>query len=211
MRLLERLELHRHVVEMEELAVEGQAALAQSLDHELERLGINPLRLVWVLSVIDELARRGAAAEADLEPPAAHLIEHADFLDHAQRMIERQRVDQRAKAQPPGALRDRGQKHARARRHAERRRVVLGDVIGVETEPVIGFDDLQPRTIVVAERLVVAVEVIEDAELHPDYSSVTSIQTPPGSAIWNLPPACAARKALRASASLLPPSRMGAT
>src|SRR3954466_12674521 len=40
------------------------------------------------------------------------------------------------------------------------------------------------------------------------YSSVTSIHTPLGSAICILPPAWRARNALRASASLLPPSRI---
>ena len=45
------------------------------------------------------LERRHAAADAELEAPAAHLIEHADFLDQAQRMIERQQIDQRAEAQ----------------------------------------------------------------------------------------------------------------
>jgi hypothetical protein len=40
--------------------------------------------------VVGGLERRHAAADAELEPSAAHLVEHADFLDQAQRMIERQ-------------------------------------------------------------------------------------------------------------------------
>ena len=97
---------------------------------------------------------------------------------------------------------------------------MLGDVIGVEAEPIISLDDLQPRLVVVVQRQIVAVEMIEDAEFHPRglmaferrcHSSVTSIQTPPGSAICILPPASRARNALRASDSLLPPSGIGAT
>src|SRR5882672_1750875 len=81
-------------------------------------------------------------------------------------MIERQRVDQRPETQPARALRDRGEKDARRRGEAERRRMMLGDVIGVEAEPVVGFDDLQPGLVVVTKREIVAVEMIEDAELH---------------------------------------------
>jgi hypothetical protein len=44
--------------------------------------------------------------------------------------------------------------------------MVLGDMIGVETQAIIGLDDLQPGLIVVAQRQIVAVEMIEDAEFH---------------------------------------------
>ena len=131
-RLLIGRKLHRHVVELKIPPLEGQRARGEPLHDEVERLGIDRLRLLRLLTVVDELGRHRAAAEADLEPPAAHLIEHADLLDHPQRMIERQRIDQRAKAQAFRALRDRSQEHAGARRHAKRRRVMLGDVIGVE-------------------------------------------------------------------------------
>jgi hypothetical protein len=42
--------------------------------------------------------------------------------------------------------------------------VKLGDVIGIKPEPVTGLDDLQPCGIVIAQRLLVAVEVIENTE-----------------------------------------------
>ena len=42
--------------------------------------------------------------------------------------------------------------------------MVLGDVIRVEAGPVERLDDLQPLLIVVAQRQVVAVEVIENTE-----------------------------------------------
>src|SRR5262249_37335691 len=110
MRRLEGFKLHRHVVDMKEPAVERESASGQAFKNEVERLGIDILRLRWVLPVVNELLRHRAAAEADLEPPAAQLIEHADLLDHPQRVIERQRVDQRTEAQPPRALRDSGEK-----------------------------------------------------------------------------------------------------
>ena len=78
--------------------MEGERAFGQPLEDEVERFGIDRLRLFRVLPVIDQLGRHRAAAEADLKPAAAQLIEHADLLDHAQRMIERQRIDQWPKA-----------------------------------------------------------------------------------------------------------------
>jgi hypothetical protein len=82
-------------------------------------------------------------------------------------MIERQRIDQRPEAQALGALRDGRQEHAGARRHAKRRRVMLSDVIGVESEPVVDLGQAEAGFVVVAQRQIVAVEMIEDAELHP--------------------------------------------
>jgi hypothetical protein len=81
-------------------------------------------------------------------------------------MVQRQRVDQRPEAKVSRALRHRGEEHARRRRHAERRGVMLGQVIGMEAGPVIGLDDLQPLLVVLCQRHVVAVEVIENAEFH---------------------------------------------
>ena len=42
-----------------------------------------------------QLERRDAAADADLEPAVAQMVEHADLLDEAQRRVERQQIDQR--------------------------------------------------------------------------------------------------------------------
>ena len=97
--------------------------------------------------------RRDALADAELEPPAAHLVEHADFFGEPQRMIERERVDERPEAEPLRPLRDGGEEDARRGRHAERRRVMLGEVIGVEAARVIGLDQLQPLLVLTAERL----------------------------------------------------------
>src|SRR5437764_6847259 len=57
-------------------------------------------------------------------------------------------------------------KNARRWRHAERRRVMLGDVIGVETGAIVGLGDLEAILVIVRERTAVAIEMIKDTELH---------------------------------------------
>ena len=166
MRFLQRLDLHRHVAEGEPLALEIEHLVRQALEHELDRLGIDRLRLVGIGAVVLDLDRHRAAAEADLEAAAAQLVEHADFLDQPQRMVERHRPHQRTEAKPLRALRDGGQEHARRGRHAERRRMVLGEVISVETRAVIGLGNLQAILVEVGERAARPVEMIEDAEFH---------------------------------------------
>src|SRR5215510_4690047 len=105
MRALQRPQDHRHVVKLVMLALERQLVAGQALQDELEGLVINLSGLREVEAVSACLERRHAAPDPELEPPAAHLIEHADFLDQAQRMIERQEIDERAEAQRLGALR----------------------------------------------------------------------------------------------------------
>ena len=92
------------------------------------------LRHVGIDAEIVQLVRRGATADANLEPAATQMVEHADFLGEPERMMRRQHVDQRTEAQPPGALRHRSQKHARRRRQIERRRMMLAHVIGTEPQ-----------------------------------------------------------------------------
>ena len=109
---LQRLQLHGHVLEVEELAGEVEGLPRQSLKDEIEALGVDALRLLRVLPEHGQFDGGGAAAEADVQPPAAHLVEHADLFDEPERMVERQRIDQRAEAKPPGPLGHRGQEHA---------------------------------------------------------------------------------------------------
>ena len=118
-------------------------------------------------AVVADLVGRDAAADAELEPAAAHLVEHADLVDQAQRMIEVHGVDQRPEAQRLGALRHGGQEDAGRGRHAERRRVMLGQVIGVEARALVELDQAQPLVELPAEIGAGAVHVVEDAELHP--------------------------------------------
>jgi len=146
------------------LALEGEPLLRErKLDHR-ERLLIDALRFFHILAVEHELDRRAPAADADLEPALAQMIEHRNLFGETQRVIERQEIDQRTEAQPPRALRDRREKHAGRRRHAERRRMMLGEVIGVEAEPVIELRDAQPLVIKFGYRPAATIEMIENPE-----------------------------------------------
>ena len=112
MRALHRLEHHRHFVEAIEFALEGQLVGGEALEQHLERFVVHRAGLRKVERIVRGLERRHAAADAEFEPPAAQLVEHADFLDQPQRMIERQQIDQRAEAQFFGALRQRGEENS---------------------------------------------------------------------------------------------------
>ncbi len=163
---LERRQLQRYVLEAVIAALERQRAAAQRLQDHLPRLEVHRLRFRRIDAEMLDLDRRNAAPDAQLEAPAAQLVEHADFLRQAQRVIQGERVDQRAEAQPFGALRDRRQEHAGRGRHAERRSVMLGQVIGVEAGRIVELDQLEPRLVIRVERDVVAVEMVENAEFH---------------------------------------------
>src|SRR5262249_39841419 len=117
-------------------------------------------------AVSARLERRHAAPDAELEAPAAHLIEHADFLDQAQRMIERQEVDEGAEAQRLGALRHGREEQPGRGGAAERRRMMLGEVRAVDAAVVIGFDQLEPIGIELPEWPARIVHVVEHAEFH---------------------------------------------
>ena len=80
--------------------------------------------------------------------------------------MERQGVDKRAKAQALGPLSDGGQEHARRWRHPERREVVLRDMISVKAGAVESLDHLQPMLVIVLQRQVIAVQMIENPEIH---------------------------------------------
>src|SRR6476620_5117138 len=108
----------------------------------------------------------GAAADADVEPPVAEMVEHADFLGEPQRMMDGQHIHQRSEAQTNGALGDRGKEYAGRRRQAERRRMVLAHMVGPETGAIVEFDQFQTVFILLAERIRPVVVLIEYAELH---------------------------------------------
>jgi chaperone required for assembly of F1-ATPase len=146
--------------------VERQNRLGQRLLQNLQRLEKHLLPMLGVDPDIGGLDRRDAAAGAEIEAPTAELIKHADFLDQAQWMVQRQRIDQRAEAELLRALRDRGEKDARRCGKAKRRRAVFRRVIRIEPAAVIGLHDLQPLLVEFVERQVIAIEVVENAELH---------------------------------------------
>ena len=143
MRALHRAEDHRHFIEAVELAFKGQLVRGEALEQHLKGLMIHRLRLRKIERVVRGLERRHAAADAELQAPAAHLIEHADFFDEPQRMIKGQQIDHRAKAQLRGALRQRRKKHAGRCRGADRRAVVLGEVVRVKPRAVVSLGKSQ--------------------------------------------------------------------
>ena len=113
-----------------------------------------------------QLMRRRAAADPDLDPALAQVIQHADFFGEPQRMVRRQHVDQRTEPQALGALRDRCEEDARRRRQVERRRMVLAHVVGAKSGAIIEFNQLQPVFVLFAERIWPVVVLIEYPELH---------------------------------------------
>ena len=138
----------------------------KAIEHDLEPLAQHRLGVLEFDAVILHLDGRGAAAKAHVDAPAAHLVDHGDFLDEAQRRIEGQGEDQRPETQVLRALRDGRHVHRRRGRHAQRRRMVLRDVVAVKAISVVGLDELHSRLEIIAQREVVPVEVIENAEIH---------------------------------------------
>src|SRR5580704_8255916 len=78
--------------------------------------------------------------------------------------MNRQRIDEGAKAQPRRPLPDRGQEHTGRGRHAQRREVVLRDVIGVKAGTIERLDHLKPLFVILPQRQIIAVEMIENTE-----------------------------------------------
>ena len=166
MGLLQRLKLHRNIIDREMLAAIIKHLAGQPLHHERDRFGVDLLCLSGIRPIVLKLNRYRAPAEPDLQPSTAHLVEHADFFDQPQRMMQRHRPHQRAEAQSARTLRYGRQENARRRRHAERRRVMLGEMIGVEAGAVVSLGDAQAILVEVGERSAVAVEMIKNAEFH---------------------------------------------
>src|SRR5215813_12114653 len=99
MRALQRPQDHWHLVKLVVLAFERQLVRGEALQNELECFVINLSGLREVEPIGAGLERRHAPPDSEFEAPAAHLIEHANFLDQAQRMVERQEIDERTEAQ----------------------------------------------------------------------------------------------------------------
>jgi hypothetical protein len=74
MRFLQRLDFHRHAAEGKSPALEVEHLVGQPLAHELDRLRVDLLRVLWVDAVVFELDGRGAAPEAEFEASAAQLV-----------------------------------------------------------------------------------------------------------------------------------------
>ena len=171
MRQLRGLHVDRDFGELIVLAREIDLVLRQRLHDDLIGLDIDRRRQIGVDAEIVQLMRRGAAADADLEPAMAQMIEHTDFFGEPQRMMRRQHIDQRAEADAFGALGDSGKEHARRRRQIERRRVMLAHVIGAKARAVISLDQREALVVLLGERIAPVVVLIEDAELQRGHGS----------------------------------------
>src|SRR5262245_44300619 len=60
---------------------------------------------------------------------------------------------------------------------------MLGDMVGVKSVLIVGFGNLEARLVVVAQRQIIAIEVIEDAEFHNAESLAPGTSALPGDAL----------------------------
>src|SRR5216117_2082367 len=104
-RLLQGLRLHRRVLEVEELALEGDARLGPQALHEREPLGEarRPARRGETERGVD--ARVAAEPDPDREPPAAQVVERGEALGEVDRAAQRGEQDGGAEPHPLGARR----------------------------------------------------------------------------------------------------------
>jgi hypothetical protein len=132
----------------------------------LERVDKNFARLVVLHLVEFKLVGRHAAADTDIEPAVAQMIEHADFLDQPQRRIKWQQINQRSKPHALGGACHGAEIDARDRHHAERGGVMLGDVQAIDTGGVGGFGKSQPFVKQPGQRPFAVLDVIEKPDFH---------------------------------------------
>src|SRR5262247_3788997 len=143
MRLLQRFQLHRDILEGKKVAAKIEGSLGEALYNQLQSFHVDLLRFCRIESIKGSFSGRGATAKADLQPSTAHLIKHTDFLDQPNRMVKRQRIYQGAKTKSLRALPHGSQEYAGRRCHAEGRRVMLGNMIGIEAYLIISLDKLK--------------------------------------------------------------------
>ena len=168
MRRLERAQFHRKAGVAVPLARVVQGLVSERGEDDLERLLVDLPHLGMGDAEMAELEERDAAPHAELEPAPPEMVQHADFLRQPDRVVEREDVDQGAKQHRPRPLGDGGEENAGGGRHAERRRVMLRHVVAVDSRRLVPLDHPQPVLVEVRQRdLAAAVDMVEDAELHP--------------------------------------------
>ena len=113
MRRLVRLGRHADVAELEVRALVREALLRPRLHEDVE--GLEEPRAALGVRDVEAVVVGGepAAAHAEVEPPAAQLIDRGDVLGEVQRVAERQHLDGDPDLHPPRARGDGG-------RHDER-------------------------------------------------------------------------------------------
>src|SRR5262249_32100089 len=130
---LHRFGLHKVVFVVVEAALEVENVSLERTHQHSECFLIHGRCLRGIDSKTLMFDERTAAAHAHGQTAAAQLVEHADFFVEAQRVVKRQYVDERTQPDGTCPLNGACQKHAWARRHSQWGRVMLGEVIAVET------------------------------------------------------------------------------
>jgi hypothetical protein len=163
------------------LAGEGDAVRRHSLPQDLQGLVESLLRLRLAGHPVEcQLGRRHASPDAQVKPPASELVEGSRLLDDAHRVVQRQDRDQRPEPQPRGRSCRRREHQVGRAGDGQRRPVMLGQVVGVEPQPVVGLDEPQPLLDLLDVRPSGVVIVVDDPESHiPDGNAAHPGMPPP--------------------------------
>jgi len=157
--------LHRLVVELDVLSAIVGKILGAKAEKPIECFPVFLARLVDALQPEDlRFDRRDAAADAELEAAAGHLVEHADLVVETVGVVPRQAEGEAARAQLPRALEHRRQHDARRAVDREGRALVLGDQIGVEARVVGRRRELELVPIDLARAAPRSLDPVEQAE-----------------------------------------------
>src|ERR1700691_3393577 len=102
-RLLERLGLHRRVLELPELAVEGDTRLGPQRLHQRKTLGEPRNVPLGIHAEGSELAPLAAGADADVDPAAAQLVQRAHGLRQMHGAVQGGHENHAPQSHPLGA------------------------------------------------------------------------------------------------------------
>src|SRR5207245_5305503 len=107
----------------------------------------NLLREVVGAPVVAERARRqliapGRAPDAEIDPTGKERLEHAEALGDLERAVVLEHDAAGADADPRGARGDLADQHLGARARQPRCRVVLGEPVAMEAEPIAELGEL---------------------------------------------------------------------
>ncbi len=122
--LLERLGLHRLVLELPELPVEGDAGLRPQRLHQLDALGEPRDVPPRIHAEGGERPARAAGAHADLDPAPAELVQRAQALGQVHRAVQGGHEHHAAQPQPLACTRPRRSSSRSARAGSRTRAAV---------------------------------------------------------------------------------------
>ncbi len=153
----------------------GKPITGKALHQDLETFLEARVQLVRWHADAGMLDGLPALADAKLQPPATHPVEHGDFLEQPERKVERQEIDQRAESAASWyAGRGAARNSPRRGRHAELRRMMLGEMVAMEAQRLVALGERQPMGIMRLYAHAIGVDMIEDAEFHGRPSPVLS-------------------------------------